>query len=183
MAVNRDKRPVDEDDYRRIAELHALGMGRNAIAREIGRAQRTVSVIAAELELVFDTSMTEEATAARVAQLAALRADTALHLHLDALKLTQQMWEPAVVYNFGGKDNTFASREVDEPPAADKKSLMTAAGIALEKSLKLVPPADDAGAEDARSMLGQLMVGLKAAYDQAVSEEGGTGEEAEGESP
>ncbi|MER5937020.1 hypothetical protein ABT121_06800 [Streptomyces sp. NPDC001928] len=41
MAVNRERRPVDEDGYRRVAELHALGMGRNAIAREIGRAQRT----------------------------------------------------------------------------------------------------------------------------------------------
>ncbi|PNG17492.1 helix-turn-helix domain-containing protein [Streptomyces cahuitamycinicus] len=174
---NQYNRPITDEDYQRIAELHALGMGRNAIAREIGRAQRTVSVIAAELGLTFDTSMTEDATRARIAQLAALRADTALDLHLDALKLTQSMWEPAKVFNFGGKDNTFASREVEEPPAADKKALMTAAGIALEKSLKLVPPSDDAGAEDARSMLGQLMRGLKAAYEEAG------GEEAEGESP
>lgn len=183
MSVNRDKRAVDEDDYRRVQELHALGMGRNAIAREIRRAQRTVSVIAAELGLAFDTSMTEEATAHRVAQLAALRADTALDLHLDALRLTQQMWERTTVFNFGGKDNTFNFKEVDEPPAADKKSLMSAAGIALEKSLKLVPPADDAGADDARSMLGQLMVGLKAAYDQAATGEEAADEEAEGESP
>ncbi|MYS91454.1 MULTISPECIES: helix-turn-helix domain-containing protein [Streptomyces] len=174
---NQYGRPVTEEDYQRVRELHALGMGLNAIAREIDRAQRTVSVIAAELGLTFDTSMTEEATRARVAQLAALRADTALDLHLDALRLTQQMWEPAVVFNFGGKDNTFASREVQEPPAVDKKALMSAAGIALEKSLKLVPPADDSGAEDAQSMLGKLMAGLKAVYDEAADEE------AEGESP
>ncbi|MGW9029124.1 hypothetical protein ACWGQ5_34345 [Streptomyces sp. NPDC055722] len=169
--------PVTEGEYARVAELHAAGLGRNAIAREMGRAQRTVSLIAAELGLTFDTSMTEDATRARIAQLAALRADTALDLHLDALRLTQAMWEPATIYNFGGKDNTYNDREVDEPPAIDKKALMTAAGIALEKSLKLVPPADDAGADDARSMLGQLMRGLKAAYDDAG------GEEAEGESP
>ncbi|MFD4264033.1 hypothetical protein ACFWR9_42125 [Streptomyces sp. NPDC058534] len=181
MGLNTSHRPVTEEDYNRVRELHALGMGRNAIAREIDRAQRTVSVIAAELGLVFDTSMTEDATRARVAQLAALRADTAVDLHLDALRLTQQMWEPATVFNFGGKDNTFAHREVAEPPAADKKALMTAAGVALEKSLKLVPPADDAGAEDAKSMLGKLMVGLRAAYEEAAGEE--AGEEAEGESP
>ncbi len=180
---NQYGRPVTDEDYQRVRELHALGMGRNAIAREIGRAQRTVSVIAAELGLVFDTSMTEDATRARVAQLAALRADTAIDLHLDALKLTQQMWEPAVVYNFGGKENTYNEHYVDEPPAAEKKNLMSAAGIALEKSLKLVPPTDDAGADDAKSMLGKLMAGLKAAYDEATAEEGGTGEEAEGESP
>lgn len=179
---NQNGRPVTEDDYQLVRELHARGMGRNAIAREIGRAQRTVSVIAGELGLVFDASMTEDATRHRIAQLAALRADTAVDLHLDALRLTQQMWEPATIYNFGGKDNTYRDKQVDEPPTGDKKNLMAAAGIALEKSLKLVPPADDSGVEDAQSVLGQLMVGLKAAYDQAKSEEAGN-EEAEGESP
>lgn len=61
MSAKGDKRPVEEDDYQRVWEPHALGMGRNAIAREIGRAQRTVSVTAAEL--------------------AALHADIALDLH------------------------------------------------------------------------------------------------------
>ncbi|WP_129307983.1 helix-turn-helix domain-containing protein [Streptomyces sp. L2] len=181
--LHGNQRAVDEDDYRQVAALHAQGLGRNEIARRINRAQRTVSVIAAELGLAFDVTMTEEATRHRVAQLAALRADTAMDLHLDALKLTQSMWEPATIFNFGGKENTFNSEPVDEPPPIDKKNLMAAAGIALEKSLKLVPPADDTGAEDARSMLGQLMVGLKTAYEQAVSEEGSAGEEAEGESP
>jgi hypothetical protein len=175
--------PVTDQDRAEIIRLHSEGLGRNEIARRTGRAQRTVSVICAEEGLVFDVTMTEEATRHRVAQLAALRADTAVDLHLDALRLTQQMWEPATIYNFGGKENTYNEHYVDEPPTGDKKNLMAAAGIALEKSLKLVPPADDAGAEDARSMLGQLMAGLKAAYDQAVNEEGGGGEEAEGESP
>lgn len=179
---NQNGLPVTEEDYKRVRQLHALGMGRNAIAREIDRAQRTVSVIAGELGLVFDASMTEDATRHRVAQLAALRADTAVDLHLDALRLTQQMWEPATIYNFGGKDNTYRDKQVNEPPSGDKKNLMAAAGIALEKSLKLVPPADDSGVEDAQSVLGQLMVGLRAAYDQAKSEEAGS-EEAEGESP
>jgi len=172
--------PVTDEDRAEIIRLHGEGKGRNEIARLVGRAQRTVSVICAEEDLVFDTSMTEDATRARVAQLAALRADAAVDLLLDALKLTQQMWEPATIYNFGGKDNSFNSREVDEPPTADKKNLMAAAGIAFEKSLKLVPPADDAGASDARSMLGQLMSGLKAVYDE---QQAAAGEEAEGESP
>ncbi|WP_060887292.1 helix-turn-helix domain-containing protein [Streptomyces caniscabiei] len=182
MAVRRDMRLVTDDDRAEIIRLHGQGLGRNEIARRTGRGQRTVSVICAEAGLVFDITVTEEATRHRTAQLAALRAETAMDLHLDALRLTQQMWEPAKVFSFGGRDNTYAERDVNEPPAADKKALMTAAGIALEKSLKLVPPADDAGIEDAQSVLGALMVGLKAAYDQAKSEEAGS-EEAEGESP
>ena len=179
MAVRKDMRTVSDAERAEIVRLHAQGLGRNEIARQVGRAQRTVSLICAEEGLIFDTSMTEDATRARVAQLAALRADTAVDLHLDAMKLTQQMWEPAVVFNFGGKDNTYRDKAVDEPPALDKKALMTAAGIALEKSLKLVPPADDAGAGEARSMLGQLMAGLKAVYDEQQAAD----EEAEGESP
>lgn len=177
---NQYGRSVTEEDYQRVRELHAQGLGRNAIAREIGRAQRTVSVIAAELGLTFDTSMTEDATRARVAQLAALRADTALDLHIDALKLTQQMWEPATVFAFGGKDNTFASRQVDEPPAADKKALMTAAGVALEKSLKLVPPADDSGADAARSLVGQLLTGLASVHRE---QQQGAADEGAGDAP
>ncbi|MEU1553993.1 helix-turn-helix domain-containing protein [Streptomyces scabiei] len=174
--------PVTDEDRAEIVRLHAQGLGRNEIARRTGRAQRTVSVICAEEGLVFDVTMTEDATRHRVAQLAALRADAAVDLHLDGMKLAQQMWEPALIYNFGGKDNTYEDREVDEPPAIDKKALMSAAGIAFEKSLKLVPPADEGGADDARSMLGQLMVGLKAAYDQANTTEAAVEEEA-GDAP
>lgn len=174
--------PVTDEDRAEIIRLHGEGKGRNEIARLTERAQRTVSLICAEEGLVFDVTMAEEATRHRVAQLAALRADTAMDLHLDAMRLTQQMWQPGKIFNFGGKDNTYREREVEEPPAVDKKTLMVAAGIALEKSLKLVPPTDDTGAEAAGSMLGQLMAGLKTAYDQAVNEEA-AGEEAEGGSP
>ncbi|WP_159058991.1 helix-turn-helix domain-containing protein [Streptomyces scabiei] len=179
MRLRRDYTPVTDDERAEIIRLHAAGKGRNEIARRTGRAQRTVSLICAEEGLIFDTSMTEDATRARIAQLAALRADTAVDLHLDALRLTQQMWEPATIYNFGGKDNTYRDKAVDEPPAIDKKALMTAAGIALEKSLKLVPPNDEGGANDARSMVGQLITGLTAIHraqqqeaEQATEDEG-----------
>lgn len=182
MVSGWTRTPVTEEDYQRVRELHARGMGRNAIAREIGRAQRTVSVIAAELGLTFDVTMTEEATRHRVAQLAERRAILAEALQGDAERLTEQIWQPSVVYSFGGKENTYNERPVDEPPADAKKALMSTAGMAIDRSLKLVPPSADAGADDAKSMLGQLMLGLKAAYDEAAGEEGG-GEEAEGESP
>lgn len=154
-------RPVTEEDYERVRELHALRMGRNEIAREIGRAQRTVSVIAQELGLVFDTTMTEDATRARVAQLAEKRAILADALVDDALRLTEQVWAPSVIYNFGGKDNTYRWENVDEPPAIDKKALMTAAGIAVEKSLKLVPSTDGDDTEEVGSLLTNLFDKLR----------------------
>jgi hypothetical protein len=171
--------PITDEDRAEIIRLHGEGKGRNEIARITGRAQRTVSVICAEEGLVFDVSMTEDATRHRVAQLAALRADTAVDLHLDALRLTQSMWEPATIYNFGGKDNSFNFENVDEPPAIDKKNLMAAAGIALEKSMRLVPPAAETGEDDARSMLGKMMSGLQQVWnEQQAAARGDEGDDA-----
>jgi hypothetical protein len=135
---------VTETDEERVRELHAQGLGRNEIARRIGRAQRTVSVIAARLGLEFDTTMTEEATRHRIAQLAEKRAILADALTDDALRLSAQLWEPAVVYNIGGKDNEYTEQAVPEPPAADKRALMAAATSAAAQSLRLVPPESDA---------------------------------------
>lgn len=162
MGHRRDQRPVTDDDREQVRALHAQGLGRNEIARQINRAQRTVSVLAAEMGLVFDVTMTEDATRHRVAQLAAVRAELALDLAHDAVRLTGSMWEPAKVFNFGGKDNTYEDREVDEPPADAKKNLMAAAGMAIDRSLRLVPPAaEESGLEAARSMLTGLAEGIR----------------------
>jgi hypothetical protein len=177
---NQYDNPVTDEDYRRVRELHALGMGRNAIAREISRSQRTVSVLAAEMHLTFDVTMTEDATRARVAQLAEKRAVLADALTDDALRLTAQLWQPATIYSFGGKENTYAWEQVDEPPAHDKKALVSAATQAAAQSLRLVPPTDDSGADDARSMLGKLFQGLAEVVKEGEAEQH---EEAEGESP
>ncbi|GAA4684600.1 hypothetical protein [Streptomyces youssoufiensis] len=175
--MHSERRPVTDETRAQVRALHAAGKPRNQIARELGRSGRTISLIAQDLGLPFDRSATEEATRARMADLAEKRAILAEALVDDALRLSEQVWQPTTIYNFGGKDNTYAERQVDEPPAHDKKALMGAATQAAAQSLRLVPPADDAGADDARSMLGQLMLGLKAAYEEAASEE------AEGESP
>lgn len=153
--------PVTDEDRAEIIRLHAEGKGRNEIGRLVGRAQRTVSVICAEEGLVFDVTMTEAATRHRVAQLAEKRAILADALVDDALRLTEQVWEPAIIYNFGGKENTFNSEAVDEPPALDKKALMTAAGIAVEKSLKLVPSTDGDDTEEVGSLLTNLFDKLR----------------------
>jgi hypothetical protein len=47
---------------------------------------------------------------------------------------------------------------------------MAAAGIALEKSLRLVPPADDSGADAARSLVGQLLTGLASVHREQQQE-------------
>ncbi|MER5466699.1 hypothetical protein ABT010_40020 [Streptomyces sp. NPDC002668] len=54
--------------------------------------------------LTFDGTATEEATRARVADLAERRAILAEALQGDVEQLTEQLWQPATIFNFGDKD-------------------------------------------------------------------------------
>lgn len=180
MGLIKGQRPVTDEDREAVRELHAQGLGRNEIARRLNRSPRTISVLAAELHLTFDTTMTEDATRARVAQLAEKRAILADALTDDALRLSAQVWQPATIHSFGGKEHTYNSRDLDEPLAVDKRALIAAATNAAAQSLRLVPPTDDTGADDARSMLGKLFQGLAEVVREGEAEQR---EEAEGESP
>lgn len=153
---------LTEDERAELRRLHAQGLGRNEIARRLGRGSRSVSVVAAELGLSFDRAATEEATRARQADLAERRALLAEALQSDAERLTEQLWQPSKIYNFGGKDNEYNERDVPEPPADAKRALMGAAGMAIDRSLRLVPPAaDESGLDAARSMLTGLAEGVR----------------------
>ncbi|MFE5895844.1 helix-turn-helix domain-containing protein [Streptomyces sp. NPDC056488] len=160
-------KPVTDEERAEIRRLHAEGKGRNEIARLTGRGLRTISVQAAKMGLEFDITATEEATRARMAQLAAKRALLAEVLLDDALALTEQMWQKATLHSFGGKDHTYERVDIPEPLPADKRSLMSAASAAITQSLRLAPPRDGGGVDEAMSMLGQLAVGLRHAYEQA----------------
>lgn len=154
--------PLPEEYHDRIRELHALGYGRNRIAREIGRAPVSVSRTAVLLGLTFDRSQIQAATEARLADLAERRSMLAEDLIEDAEKLRAQMWKPAIIFSFGGKDNTYAEEHVSEPPSGDKRALMSTAGMAIDRSLKLAPAEESSGLDAAKSMLGSLGEALTA---------------------
>ncbi|MFF0747308.1 helix-turn-helix domain-containing protein [Streptomyces sp. NPDC004111] len=100
---------VTDAEREELRRLHAAGHGRNEIARRTNRSLRTISVQAATMHLSFDRTATEAATRARMADLAERRTILADALTDDALRLSAQVWEPAVVYSFGGKDNTYVA--------------------------------------------------------------------------
>jgi len=152
---------MGEDKFERFLELHTQGLGRNAICREMGLAASVVSRTAEHLGVTFDRSRIEAATAARLADLAERRSILAEQLTSDAERLRKKLWEPTVVYAFGGAQNIYNSEPVDEPPPADKRSLMSTASTAIDKSLKLAPAeTSGSGADDAKSMLGKLAQGI-----------------------
>lgn len=134
------RRPITQDDYDQVQALHAQGLGRNAIAKQLGRSGHTISRIAAELGLDFDRRnhpQLEVATAARVVDGRARRAALAEALLADAERMRQQLFASTVVYNFGGKDNSFNERTMPEPDFRAKRDLMQAIGAAIDRALKI----------------------------------------------
>ncbi len=130
--------PVTDTDRDQVRDLHAEGLSRNEIARRINRSGRTVSRIADELGLQFERGEQDrEATEARKVDAKARRAALAVALLDDAERLRAALWAETKVYNFGGRDNTFAEQTLDEPPHGDKLKLMQAAGIAVTKAVEL----------------------------------------------
>lgn len=66
-------KPVTAEELGRLRELHGAGLSCRQIAKEMGRTPATISKHAAELGLKFDRAQVKEATAARSADLAAIR--------------------------------------------------------------------------------------------------------------
>lgn len=161
-------RPVTEEERDRVFALHADGLSRNAIARELGRGESTVSRIAAEAGLRFDRHVVAEAVEAKKIDGAARRAQLQLDALDAAAKLFSQMFAPTKVYNFGGKDNDYNERAVDEPPFRDKRDIATSIKALADTALKLAEYDKATGHEDERSML----VDLRQALMEARSKTG-----------
>lgn len=160
-------RPISEGDRQKVRTLHAAGMTRNDIARELGRSGSTISKIADEEGLAFDRgTQVAAATAARQTQNRESRARLMELLLEDAHKLRQELWTPCTVYNFGGKDNTFETAEIDQPDFAGQKAIMQSVGVAVDKILRLESADSETGVDEARSMLGAIAAGLQVAADR-----------------
>ncbi|MBZ6258140.1 helix-turn-helix domain-containing protein [Streptomyces olivaceus] len=157
-------RPLSAKDRNAVKRLHAQGKSRNDIARAIKRSPSTVSKLAAEQGLTFDRApQVEAATAVRKADLAARRAQFAERLQDIAEREADKMSAPTLYWEWGGKDHKYAEKTAAEPIPGDRRSIMSIIATAVDRSIKLVPPRDDAGAES-RSVIGDLIAGLATDY-------------------
>lgn len=153
-------KPIAGTTRQQILDLHGLGKSCNAIARETGVSASTVSKVCRVAGLLFDRSKTGAAVAARAVDTRARRAALKECLLEDAHRLRKQLWEPTTVFNFGGKDNTLASATIKEPLFVDKKNILSAVGIAVDKVEKLEKLDGDGGVRDAESMIQKLIDGI-----------------------
>ncbi|MFZ3556460.1 MULTISPECIES: helix-turn-helix domain-containing protein [unclassified Streptomyces] len=172
---------VTDEERAEIIRLHGEGHGRNEIARLTRRSQRTVSLIAEELGLDFDRTATAVATEARKIDAKARRAALIDRAYTRAERLFDRLEaDETSGYRFTATTvNGIETTTLDHVPGPEERSLATAAGQYLTQAAKLEAIDSDTGADDARSMLGKLMSGLAAVYE----EQRGADEEAEGGSP
>lgn len=165
----RRPRPVTDETRADVARLHGEGLGRNAIARELGISGASVTKIAQAFDppLLFDRHATALATQAAQIDMGAERADIARMLLVRARESLEAISAPAVVFSFGGKDNTYAERLLDAPPVADQQRHMTIAAIALQRHTDLVKVDAGRDAEEARGMVGRLRDSLDVLLEQS----------------
>jgi hypothetical protein len=164
-------RPVTDVDQQAVARLHAEGHSRNHIARQLGRSPATISTIANQLGLTFDRTATKNATLAKIQDNKALRVATSRRLLDKANAFLDQMDDPHLAFNFGGKDNTYNEHQLPKPPVADLRNLMISVGVAIDKHLALDRHDADPGVDGAKTMLGALAAGLGEAYKQLTTDD------------
>jgi|SRR6185503_2736156 len=146
---------LSDETIAEVSRLAAAGVGRNEIARRLGISAGSVTAHAPAGS--FDRRKTAEAVKARQLDMAARRAELAANLLEDAERLRAQLWEPALVYAFGGKDNDYNEHTLEEPGFADKRAIISSVSTAMAAHLRLVDHDSDGGVAHAESVLDQFM--------------------------
>lgn len=169
--------PIDPGKRAAIADAIRDGGTCRGIAREHQVAPDTVRRIAATvgIEHPFARTQTEDATRARMADLAAQRTEVSALFLRRAREALEQFDAPHVVFNIGGRDNVYTEHLMDRPPTGDMRNLATIAGIAVQRHMELARFDTDDGAKDAASLIRSLAAGLNVAAEHMT----GGGEDAD----
>ncbi|UCR89258.1 hypothetical protein [Mycetocola spongiae] len=150
----------DEETRVEARRLYDLGMGCNAIGREIGIVPSAVSAWAKREGLKFDRSKVIAANKANAADLEQKRLRLVSKMADVAEDALDSLDAPYLVYNFGGKDNEYRDEVLDAAPMDARRTAVTMAGIAFDKASRVIERETDVSG--ATSVLGALQAGLGA---------------------
>lgn len=148
--------PVTPELRARMKALAAEGLGRNAIAREVGVDGGTVTKYAKRDGYTFDREQTAMAVRARQIDLQAIRTDLARKFLLAADDSLEALATPVKLGAFGGKDNTWKETLLDGPTIEQRSVLVKTAQAASTQGIALLRQDAEAGSQVARSMVEQL---------------------------
>lgn len=165
--------PITDEQRQQVLRLHSNGEGRNQIAATVGISAGSVTKICHDAGLSFDRAATEQATKSRKADLAARRAELELNLVSDAARLREQLWQPATYRQLGkfadekgegGSGGRQWTKVVvwtqPTPTYVDQLKIVQAASTAVAAAQRIADSATNVDNDHAKSMLGQLMLGL-----------------------
>lgn len=164
MAKNK---PITTAERERIIDLLRNGTSVNATAKQTGRSASAVSKIGKEAgidSLSRAHSRLARAHTARIAYGVEARAERLVKMHAAMDRIIDRMGERTVVFHFGGKDNTLAEKELDEP---DSRTLTeySRAVAALSQAEATVLRHDERGDE------------VTSAFDEWLAEKSGQAQE------
>jgi hypothetical protein len=135
---------VPDRTRRKVVAAVQAGERKSVIARRFGISHTSVLRIARAAGLA-DPVLTEgkkraimAATEANSVRAKYERSRLALEFLRDARKLRRQVWQPHAVFAFGGKEFGYVERQLAEPPAKDKRDLVIAAAVSVDKGLALI---------------------------------------------
>lgn len=160
---------ISEDQKTQVLALHAQGLARNEIARRVGISAGSVTNICRDAGLTFDRSETKQATEARQVDLAAGRIRLAEKMLAASEDMLDRIDDEYVVYNFGGKDNTFEQRTLDSAPVEVRRNVITTAGITFDKLTRIVERSDT-GLDQAVGVIDTLAAGFTAVAERLRAE-------------
>jgi hypothetical protein len=130
--------PLTDGELDRLRQMHSTGASRNQIAAALGRSGSTITSHAQRLGLTFERGTeVAAATAAKVMDAKARRAQLQLDLLAKAERLLSQIDQPTLAFNFGGKENTYEQKTIPEPTFADKRNIIQAVSVAVGTSIKI----------------------------------------------
>lgn len=160
----RKLRPVTDEDREGVRRLAAQGLGRNAIARELKRSPRTISVIAAQLDppVLFDRTMTAVATEARIMDGKARRAAIVERLYARTERLLDQLEgaEEGVFKFTTGTGQGIETETLDHVPGQEEKALAGAITQYTNQAVKLEALDAGSGHDEDRGILAGIAKAL-----------------------
>ncbi len=157
--------PVQAHVRAKVLDLHSKGLGRNEIAKLTGIGAASVTRIVQADGGSFDRSKTEQAVKARQVDMASLRGQVAQKLLTRANELLDEMDDPFLAFNFGGKDNTYEEHLLERAPVEARHTMIRAAATAMRTHTDLVKFDSDQGQARAESLLDAIAAGIGAAAE------------------